>query len=313
MAKDNSGKVSENPPLNFRNLLEQRKQFFKNIIGSDEFNTIVNGNLDDRDSIDINPEFDSPEDLRDYWEGIIELFFQHDTELAIDRNFSLHNRKEHISNTYFNLERTAGLSVLIVGCYHTDIFNKPDFVNKAETFLDSTNAEDYMLITACNEEVMYAKKEKVKKAKSQYENKFFNLIFNEKYQDRVFPVRLPERPEFHFSGYLVPEVKRTKDGEKLNYDNKKGSVGFETHHFECDEIRTRIDSHCVDCFLLAFRSFAKYVMKNASRCLIDRNAKSYRKYSPEFFYVYRQQPPYLRKRVKIEFKEIFGEQKKGDQ
>ncbi len=305
MATDSLDKASEEPPCSFRDLFEKKKQFFKKIMGLEEFDTIANGDLDDENSIDINPKFDSPEDLREYWTRTIEFFSRYDTDLAIERNFSLCNRQEHISNTYFDPTRRVGLSVLIVGCYHIDVFNKPDLVQKAETFLESTNSEDYMLIAACKNEVMLAKNEDTKESEPQYENKFLNLLFNEKYQDRVFPMRLPERPEFHFSGYLVPAVKG--DGT-ITYEDKEGCVGFETHHFECDEIRTRIDSQRVDSFLLAFRSFARYAMHspNASRCLIDRNLNSYKKYSPEFFFVYRQQPPYLRKRIDIDFTKIFG-------
>ncbi|MBA7607469.1 hypothetical protein ES703_14628 [subsurface metagenome] len=247
--------------------------------------------------------------LIDYWARIIKIFSQYDTDLSIKREFSLTNRKEKIRDTFFEPDHRVGLTVLIVGCYHTHIFNKPDFVQKAKNFLDSTKPEEYMLITACNEEVMFAKRDDPKGSDPQYENRFLNLIFDKKYENRVFPMRLPARPEFHFSGSLVPEV--TEDGKK-NYDNKEGCVGFETHHFECDEIRTRIDSRCVESFLMAFRSFARYAMSpgNVSRCLIDRNLKSYKKYSPEFFFVYRQQPPYLRKRIDVDFTKIFGKQEK---
>ncbi len=277
----------------FGELLNAKRRFLENLFGLEELEIIRKRGFLNENSFDINPKFESAGDLRSYWKSILAQFAERETDLSPMRGYSIDQRAQDLIAGLFSPSDTTGLSILMVGCYHVSLFNRDDVVKAAQSFLDATQAEDYMLITACNEEVMFEET-----CPGTYENKFLELITSNLYADRVFPIKLPERPEFHFSGRF------SKSSQEA--DSVDCHIGFETHHYEGDVIRTRVEAESEQSFRLAFRSFARYVTDPArsSQCVIERNLKSYKKHLPQFFYAYRQLPPYLRDRVRIDFSTV---------
>jgi hypothetical protein len=244
----------------FASLLIERASFFKDLLGAGLLERMQKGKVPFRDRFDIAPklrDFDVDQ-VAHYWSGVLRRFRRHDPELRVAEGYCLQDRINTLRDGFFDTGRTSGLAVLGVGCYHTRVYHDQGLLRQAEAFLRRTSSEDFLLIAFCSKNVMIEKTEERGKGR----NRFLALICRPEFEDRVCQMQVPTRPEFHFGGHLW------REGGELH-----AHIGFETHHRECHDERTRVESHSVEAMKLALLNLGRYFLRK--KCPVAGNLSDY--------------------------------------